>query len=207
MEKIIENSINYIKQYYPEVKIKKNISSVEFEGRFIIEAKKDCFEIHEAPLLKIVMSNDYPTSLPVCFDVGNCVSYDHVNKDGALCLSTEIDIALKLKDSTCISDFINELIVPYFLSFRYWEKYGHDLFGDYSHGGKGIIESIKSYLGVSSISNSDCYLLLLWASKTKKFKKTVPVDKQIYFLSEYLPFMQKLRLLGIPLLRRQVKMI
>ena len=53
----------------------------------------------------------------------------------------------------------------------------------------------------------DCYYLFIWASKTKKFKKGIPREKQEYFKKNYLPLMKELRLLGIPLLRRQVKII
>ena len=66
MENVVENSINYIKNKFPEVSITLKTNSVEFEGRFIIDARKDNFEIHEAPLLKIVMPNNYPTEHPVC---------------------------------------------------------------------------------------------------------------------------------------------
>lgn len=203
MENVIENSIKYIKQIYPEVKIIESKDSVKFEGRFIFDAKKADFEIHEAPLLRIVMTKNYPISQPTCFDVGDCVTYDHVNTDRALCLSTEIDIAEKIKNSTCISDYIVELVIPYFLSFRYWEKYGRDLFGDYSHGGKGIIESIKSYLNTPHLSDEDCYYLLIWASKVRKFQRGIPREKQPYYKKYYIPLMKKLRLLGLPLLRRQ----
>jgi len=53
----------------------------------------------------------------------------------------------------------------------------------------------------------DIYYLLIWASKTKKFKKGIPREKQEYFKKNYLPLMKELRLLGIPLLRCQVKII
>lgn len=207
MENVIENSINYVQQKYPEVRITKKQNMVEFEGRFIIDAKKNSFEIHEAPLLKIIMSINYPTVQPVCFDVDKIVTYDHVNEKGVLCLSTEIDVALKIRNSICISDFIDELVIPYFLSFRYWEKYGYDLFGDYTHGGEGIIESLKSYLNDNSISDEDCYYLLIWASKVKKFKKGIPRDKQTIFKTKYLSMMKKLRNLGLPLLKRQYQMM
>ncbi len=105
------------------------------------------------------MTNDYPVSQPICYDVEKCIFYDHVNPDNSLCLSTEIDIAIKLKNSTSISDYINELVIPYFLSFEFWKKYNIDIFGDYSHGGKGIIESIKDYLNstyITAIKNFMC---------------------------------------------------
>lgn len=68
-------------------------------------------------------------------------------------------------------------------------------------------ESIRAYLKTSSLSDMDCYYLLIWASKIKKFKKGIPREKQEYFKKNYLPFMKELRLLGIPLLKRQLKMI
>ena len=153
------------------------------------------------------MTNDYPVSQPICYDIEKCIFYDHVNPDNSLCLSTEIDIAIKLKNSTSISDYINELLIPYFLSFEFWKKYNIDIFGDYSHGGKGIIESIKDYLNSTYITNEDCFYLLIWASKVKKFRKGIPREKQSYFIKYYIPLMKKLRLLSIPLLRRQYHLI
>ena len=57
MEKVLENSINYIKQNYPEVIISDEKSNIIFEGRFVFNARSGSFEINEAPLLRIVFNN------------------------------------------------------------------------------------------------------------------------------------------------------
>ena len=62
---ITENSKNFIKDNYPEVSIQETDIEIIFEGRFIINARKENFEIHEAPLLRIIMNKDYPNILPV----------------------------------------------------------------------------------------------------------------------------------------------
>lgn len=205
METVLENSINYIRQNYPEVIISEENSNIIFEGRFVFNARNNTFEINEAPLLKIVFNKKYPIIPPVCYDLNENISYDHVNYDKSLCLSTDIDIAQKLCNSQCISDYINELLIPFFLSYRYWEKYGHDLFGDYSHGRKGVYESIRAYLHNPDLSDSECYKLLLWASKTIKFHRLFSRNERNESLRKFLPYIKLLRKLGIPLLRKQLK--
>ena len=122
----IENSKLSIKDNFPEVSIQETNTEIIFEGRFILHAKKGTFEIHEAPLLKIVMNKNYPNILPVCYDLSNKINYDHVFQDGSLCVSTLLDLAITLKGSISIQDYIDKFIIPYFLSYRYWQKTGKD---------------------------------------------------------------------------------
>ena len=164
---ITENSKNFIKDNFPEVSIQETDIEIIFEGRFIINARKENFEIHEAPLLRIIMNKDYPNILPVCYDLSNKINYDHVFQDGSLCVSTLLDLAITLKDSVSIQDYIDKFIIPYFLSYRYWQKTGKDLNGDRSHGTKGIFESLREYLSCN-FSDEELKILLCWASKTKK---------------------------------------
>ena len=104
---ITENSKNFIKDNFPEVSIQETDIEIIFEGRFIINARKENFEIHEAPLLRIIMNKDYPNILPVCYDLSNKINYDHVFQDGSLCVSTLLDLAITLKDSISIQDYID----------------------------------------------------------------------------------------------------
>ena len=167
---ITENSKNFIKDNFPEVSIQETDIEIIFEGRFIINARKENFEIHEAPLLRIIMNKDYPNILPVCYDLSNKINYDHVFQNGSLCVSTLLDLAITLKDSISIQDYIDKFIIPYFLSYRYWQKTGKDLNGDRSHGTKGIFESLREYLSCN-LSDEELLILLCWASKSKKFKQ------------------------------------
>lgn len=201
---ITENSKNFIKDNFPEVSIQETDIEIIFEGRFIINARKENFEIHEAPLLRIIMNKDYPNILPVCYDLSNKINYDHVFQDGSLCVSTLLDLAITLKDSVSIQDYIDKFIIPYFLSYRYWQKTGKDLNGDRSHGTKGIFESLREYLSCN-LSDEELKILLCWASKTKKFKRCIPKKLQEKFKIKYIIYVRKLRTLGINYLRLQYK--
>lgn len=201
---ITENSKNFIKDNFPEVSIQETDIEIIFEGRFIINARKEKFEIHEAPLLRIIMNKDYPNILPVCYDLNKKIKYDHVFQDGSLCVSTLLDLAITLKDSVSIQDYIDKFIIPYFLSYRYWQKTGKDLNGDRSHGTKGIFESLREYLSCN-LSDEELLFLLCWASKTKKFKRCIPKKLQEKFKIKYIIYVRKLRTLGINYLRLQYK--
>lgn len=203
---ITENSKNFIKDNFPEVSIQETDIEIIFEGRFIINARKENFEIHEAPLLRIIMNKDYPNILPVCYDLNKKIKYDHVFQDGSLCVSTLLDLAITLKDSISIQDYIDKFIIPYFLSYRYWQKTGKDLNGDRSHGAKGIYESLREYLSCN-LSDEELLYILCWASKTKKFKRCVPTHSQRKFLNCYLNYFHKLSFLGIHYLRKQFKIL
>ncbi len=202
----IENSKLFIKDNFPEVSIQETNTEIIFEGRFILNARKENFEIHEAPLLKIVMNKNYPNILPVCYDLSNKINYDHVFQDGSLCVSTLLDLAITLKDSISIQDYIDKFIIPYFLSYRYWQKTGKDLNGDRTHGAKGIFESLREYLSCN-LSDEELLYILCWASKTKKFKRCVPTHSQRKFLNCYLNYFHKLSFLGIHYLRKQFKIL
>lgn len=201
---ITENSKNFIKDNFPEVSIQETDIEIIFEGRFIINARKENFEIHEAPLLRIIMNKDYPNILPVCYDLSNKINYDHVFQNGSLCVSTLLDLAITLKDSVSIQDYIDKFIIPYFLSYRYWQKTGKDLNGDRTHGAKGIFESLREYLSCN-FSDEELLILLCWASKTKKFKRYIPKKLQEKFKIKYIIYVRKLRTLGINYLRLQYK--
>lgn len=207
MENVItRNSRNFIKDNFPEVSIQETNTEIIFEGRFILHAKKGNFEIHEAPLLKIVMNKNYPKILPVCYDLIGKIEYDHIFQNNSLCVSTLLDLAITLKDSISIQDYIDKFIIPYFLSYRYWQKTGKDLNGDRSHGAKGIFESLREYLSCNLL-DEELLILLCWASKTKKFKRCVPSYSQRKFLNCYLIYFHKLRFLGINYLRNQFKIL
>lgn len=201
---ITENSKNFIKDNFPEVSIQETDIEIIFEGRFIINARKENFEIHEAPLLRIIMNKDYPNILPVCYDLNKKIKYDHVFQNGSLCVSTLLDLAITLKDSVSIQDYIDKFIIPYFLSYRYWQKTGKDLNGDRTHGAKGIFESLREYLSCN-LSDEELKILLCWASKSKKFKQCVPKELQEKFKIKYIIYVRKLRTLGINYLRLQYK--
>ena len=206
---IIDESIDFIHQTFPEVAIRQEASSVIFEGRFILRGRYKDFIMEAAPRLKLVMDNNYPHTLPEVFDVDNAVSYDHKFQDNTLCLATPIDIKLRLLSSKNISDYIEGFLIPYFISYKYWEQSGQkiDIYGDRSHGKKGIIESLADFFNLECNDEITIHLLFSWAAKINKFRRLVPKENQDNFIKKYSNQISKLRKLGIFELREYFKYI
>ena len=206
---IIDESIDFIHQTFPEVAIRQEASSVIFEGRFILRGKYKDFIMEAAPRLKLVMDNNYPHILPKVFDIDNIIVYDHKFQDKSLCLATPIDIGLSLLSSKNISDYIEGFLIPYFISYKYWEQSGQkiDIYGDRSHGKKGIIESLADFFNLEGNDEIRIRLLFSWAAKINKFKKLVPKENQDNFIKKHSNQISKLRKLGIFELRKYFKHI
>ena len=206
---IIDESIDFIHQTFPEVAIRQEASSIIFEGRFILRGRYKDFIMEAAPRLKLVMDTHYPHTLPEVFDVDNAVSYDHKFQDNTLCLATPIDIKLRLLSSKNISDYIEGFLIPYFISYKYWEQSGQkiDIYGDRSHGKKGIIESLADFFNLECNDEITIHLLFSWAAKTNKFRRLVPKENQDNFIKKYSNQISKLRKLGILELRKYFKYI
>lgn len=204
---VTEQSILYMQNAYPEVSITKQKQAVTFKGRFVIEARHDDFEIHIAPQLRIEFPMDYPKTLPLTFDVENIITYDHKCENGSLCLATEIDMIAKLHESKNISDYIENFLIPYFISYEYWKKYQTDIFGDRSHGIFGLFESLRDFLDLPNETEENLYFLICWAAKLKKFRKLIAKPYQHFYLQKYSAKIAKLRTLGIMFLRKQYQII
>ena len=206
---IIDESIDFIHQIFPEVAIRQEASSVIFEGRFILRGRYKDFIMEAAPRLKLVMDNNYPHILPKVFDINDTILYDHKFQDKSLCLATPIDIRLRLLSSKNISDYIEGFLIPYFISYKYWEQSGQkfDIYGDRSHGKKGIIESLADFFNLEGNDEIRIRLLFSWAAKINKFKKLVPKENQDNFIKKHSNQISKLRKLGIFELRKYFKYI
>ena len=206
---IIDESIDFIHQTFPEVAIRQEASSVIFEGRFILRGRYKDFIMEAAPRLKLVMDNNYPHILPKVFDTDDIIVYDHKFQDKSLCLATPIDIKLRLLSSKNISDYIEGFLIPYFISYKYREQSGQkiDIYEDRSHGEKGIIESLADFFNIEGNDEIRIRLLFSWAAKINKFKKLVPKENQDNFIKKHSNQISKLRKLGIFELRKYFKHI
>ena len=147
--------------------------------------------------MELFLPNNYPLRLPQVNDIDNVIIYDHKFSNGDLCVSTVFDMQLKLLTSKCIADYIDGFLIPFFISYKFWEKTGKDIFGDRKHGLAGVFESIQDYL---CIPKDDYFLLktlICWASRIKRFKKCVPRSDQLLFIRKYSTKISILRRLGI----------
>ena len=107
----------------------------------------------------------------------------------------------------CIIVFNRKIFNSIFYFFRILEKTGIDIFGDRSHGIEGIFESIKEFLELSKATNEELYFLLCWAAKINKFEQATNKIEQSGLKYKYSTKIAKLRKLGIPFLKKQIKAI
>ena len=176
------------------LQIEENGDMIVFSGRLYIVAKcpNPDFGIQICPKIRLTI-NKNGRGVPSCLYLGETQGYPHINKDKTLCVSTDFDIILRLHNSVCISDYIEQFLKPFFLSFEFWKMYKKDLFGARSHGAPGIIESIKEYANLQNFSDEDTVLLIGWAANRTKFRRLVPKEKRHSFLSKYQNKIARLR--------------
>ena len=204
---VLESNVLYIQNRFPEVNTIYASEGVLFQGRFIIEAQYNGFVVQIAPLLELFIPDNYPLRLPLVNDVDNVITYDHKFSNGDLCVSTVFDLQLKLLKSKCISDYIDGFFIPFFISYKYWEDTGEDIFGDRKHGLAGVFESIQEFLCISKDGYFLFKTLICWASKTKRFKKCVSRQDQLSFIRKYSTKISILRRLGILRLKAIYKLL
>lgn len=183
-----------MKKNHHSLQIEENGDLLVFNGRIYIVAQSTNpdFRIQISPKIRLSVNKE-GRGIPSCVYLGETQGYPHINKDKTLCVSTDFDIMLRLQNSVCISDYIELFLKPFFLSFEYWKETGKPLFGERSHGGRGIIESIREYTNSHKLTDEDVALLLAWAADRVKFRRIIPKEKQPVFLSRYQNKIVKLR--------------
>lgn len=204
---MISDSIDFIQRHYPEMKIKSYDNFIVFEGRFIINAKYNYVEINRAPKLAIIVPKSYPQNLPKVFELENKIVNEHKLDDGSLCVATFFDLFLELSHSKTIEDYINKFLIPYFISYEQWCITGEYIYGDRSHGSKGIYESISEYFSNGELDKNEIKDLLKWAAKKQKFSQIYRYKNKFKIKKKYNNKIANLRTGGILNLRKVYKQI
>ena len=99
--------------------------------------------------IEIIIPGNYPRSLPKVKETGGKISksYPHIYEgDETLCSAFPLEEYLIFREQPSLLGFVEKLVVPYFFSYLYWEKYGKFPFGERKHDVKGVM---------------DCYLEIL----------------------------------------------
>lgn len=143
MENIISLNERFPKLYYIE----------EYKIAGILEVECVCNDeyIKENFEIEILLDEN---KIPVVKEIGKKVkrNYHHIYKEsGNLCLATDLEQELYLKDHTVI-EWIEKYVVTYFVSYCYYKKYRTFPFGEHSHGEKGIYEFLQKYFDVLDAS-------------------------------------------------------
>ena len=114
--------------------------------------------------IKMVVPESYPVDLPIVYEIGGKmnVNYEHVHKDGRLCLAVPIEERSKYLEQPSLLGFVNRLIVPYFYGYCCWENHGVHPFGEAEHGLKGIVRYYVDFLDLADESKVLGFIIHLY---------------------------------------------
>lgn len=134
---------------FPALRVETNgKNSFNIFGEIHVKASWGGFTVNEYFSIRI-LAEDFPALPPICFELSEKNTTYHVNPQKNLCLGSPRVLHEEIVAQPDIVFFINKFIIPFFFSFRYYEKYGESPFGELAHGGNGIFPRYREILRVS----------------------------------------------------------
>jgi len=123
-----------------------NESKLEFSGNLFVE-DNDCYHVS-------INITPFPNSFPIVKELGGRIPFDidrHKYSNATCCLTTKAkeQVLLKTKIKS-LDDFIQSIVIPFFQNNSFFEINKKYIYGDYSHGALGVLES---YLEIANISD------------------------------------------------------
>ncbi len=119
---------------------------IHIQGKLEIQAKyKNSPEINDCYDIQLLIPEDFPENIPLAREqsgkITEKIANGHFIGDKYLCLGSPDRIRSIIKKNPIISYFVEKCVIPYLYAISLRNKYGGDLiFGELSHGLKGLIE-------------------------------------------------------------------
>lgn len=179
MGRFIEDSVVFLKELYPELKIITTDYGLEVSGRLVIEAIYKGHEINIAPKVLLQISSIYPKIFPRAYELEQEYSSDHLLDNGALCVGSPFDLMVELSNSSHISDYFHKFLIPYFLSIYFHKTTGKYIFGERKHGAAGIYDSIADFFGIHSKEIQLTKKLFKCAARKGKLHRIAPSNASV----------------------------
>jgi hypothetical protein len=149
---IIKSQYTELNKVYQRLKLnidehKKQVfvyGVLDFSGDHNDIIINDSFEI------EIIINDQYPAIPPITKETGGRIPKNfHTNiDDQSLCLGAPLYIRMTFSQNPSLIGYINDLVIPYFFSFCFWQMNGKMPFGELSHGGKGLLEYYQDLFSI-----------------------------------------------------------
>lgn len=173
--------------------------------------------IEDAYQIKMLVPKSYPLKLPTIKETTGRIPPDfHTNPDGTLCLEVPIKLYRVFNENPTLLHFINKCALPYFYSFSFWKKHGRLPFGDWAHGGEGLLQMYKEFFQIDEDLIVVALIKILAENKYKgsqlcpcqsgkklynchgpALKKIQSLQGSKHFSQEYLQILMYLKQVGI----------
>ena len=101
--------------------------------------------------MRILLARRYPFRAPWAFEIGGRIPLVyHRNPDGSLCLGPPIDVERRFQDEPSLLGFTRNLLIPFLYGFSCTLSGHEPPFGQYDHGGAGLVQFYTQEIGLSS---------------------------------------------------------
>lgn len=149
-----------MERFIEELKNKPNISNVicdsdKLEVVCDLKIEKKCKDeyIKDSFTIKISFLD---CEIPQVFELSRKLkpNYRHMYPGtNRLCLATDLEQKIYLK-SNSLSEWLDEYVEKYFLSYIYYQRYGVFPFGEHTHGVEGLYEFLQERWKTQSIQEA-----------------------------------------------------
>lgn len=148
-----QNELDIEKIIQSQCKLKKSVQNgIKLIGEICIDVLVNDCHISDEYFVEILIPDNYPQQLPAIKELGNRIKkyYRHIYPNRMLCLATDSDIRIKLIPEYSLYNWFDSFVIPYFVTYSYYEKYGVFPFGERPHGVKGEFEYLAELFEINN---------------------------------------------------------
>lgn len=145
-----EEEISAVRNAFPKLTLKQQGI---WEGEIDIDVIYNGERIQDRFEIAIAATEQYPKQMPMMLEIGGrtkaiAEKYKitdprdlHCNpKSGIACLCVKQEEKMRFPPGSNLVDFIRDLVIPYLYALSHFDKYKKWPWGEYSHGGLGLLE-------------------------------------------------------------------
>lgn len=148
-----QQQLNILMIKYPKLVVTEmNDSLICLCGKILVHRIIHEFSLHQTYDIEIHIPL-YSYELPYIIDRGKIIDsdYQHCYPSGKLCLETDSKIRIRFINGFNLTEWMDEFVEPYFVSYEYYRLYGEFPNGERQHGIWGVIESYQDLLYTDTI--------------------------------------------------------
>ncbi|EQA70778.1 hypothetical protein [Leptospira noguchii] len=146
----IRTDFEILKGSFPKLSLIEENESLVVVGdlEFKVNYAGETFDAHF--LIELSGLENYPFDPPFAKELTGRTLDWHTNFDRTLCITAPVEVKRKYNSSKNLLGFVEDLLIPYFAAFLFWEKHGYSPDGEYAHGPEGLFEYYKEFFNVGS---------------------------------------------------------
>jgi hypothetical protein len=198
-----QEEVDAVQAKFPKLKLEKQ---GVWRGVLDFFAEYEGYQIRGSYKICIITPYTYPSQLPFLIEIGGrtqaiAKKYGitdlrqlHCNPrlHNMACLCAKQEEKIKFPPGSNLVVFINELVIPYLFGLSYFDKHGKWApWGEYSHGGLGVLECHAEYSGEITKQDIEEVTRILradenWKECSKQLRK--PSGERFCICSSRKPF-------------------